>query len=181
VTQRLAATGVRFTISGENVARAENADEAHHGLMGSPGHRANILGADYTAVGIGVVQQGDSIYVTQDFVHKVPAYSDEQFISAVQESMNRLRKAKNIHPLVVITDPQLHQTACSTNGDAQSASAGATGVHEVFVFTLSEPAALPPRITEQASSAQTQRMKLGVCFRPDNKYGYGNFWVVAEF
>lgn len=32
--------------------------------------------------------------------------------------------------------------------------------------------------------AQDQRqrhMDLGVCFRPDARYGYANFWVVAAF
>ena len=48
---------VRF---GENVALGTNAEEAHSGLMGSPGHRANMLQAEYTHVGIGAVLQARS-------------------------------------------------------------------------------------------------------------------------
>src|SRR6185437_15225881 len=80
--QRLEATAVRFTTAGENVAKADDPDEAHLALMESPGHRANILGRDYTAVGVGVVERDDRLYVTQDFIRLVPVYTEEQFLQA---------------------------------------------------------------------------------------------------
>jgi len=40
---------------GENVAQAGNAEMAHDGLMASPGHRANMLSARFTHVGIAAV------------------------------------------------------------------------------------------------------------------------------
>jgi len=60
----------------ENVARAYSVDEAHEGLMSSPGHRANILSEDATHVGVGVelgapVAGRPQIYVTQLFA-KLP-------------------------------------------------------------------------------------------------------------
>jgi uncharacterized protein YkwD len=66
--ERLGATGVRFTVSAENVARTEFVEDAHPALMGSSGHRANILNTGYNAVGIGVVEEKGKIYVTQDFI-----------------------------------------------------------------------------------------------------------------
>ena len=70
--------------SGENIAYqsergAEGLDDdvrsLHEGLMGSPGHRANILNPDYKEIGIGIERgdfsQGgsefDSVMVTQNF------------------------------------------------------------------------------------------------------------------
>ncbi len=70
--------------SGENIAYqsergAEGLDDdvrsLHDGLMGSPGHRANILNPDYKEIGIGIERgdfsQGgsefDSVMVTQNF------------------------------------------------------------------------------------------------------------------
>jgi uncharacterized protein YkwD len=45
---------------GENVVLAGNARGAHQSLMDSPGHRGNMLRAEYTEVGIGaVVDTGD--------------------------------------------------------------------------------------------------------------------------
>lgn len=39
----------------------------HQAFMDSPGHRANILG-DYNQVGIGVVVDGDTTWVTVNFL-----------------------------------------------------------------------------------------------------------------
>jgi uncharacterized protein YkwD len=48
--RRLAEPPVRF---GENVARAASPDDAYATLMGSPAHRANMLDAGFTHVGVG--------------------------------------------------------------------------------------------------------------------------------
>ena len=54
---------------GENVAMNGTIDDAHRRLMASPGHRANILRADFDAVGMAVVADGRGmLFVTQDFV-----------------------------------------------------------------------------------------------------------------
>jgi uncharacterized protein YkwD len=52
------------------LAYAASVDLAHNGLMRSPGHRANILSADFGQVGIGVIDGG--IYgkmFTQEFTN----------------------------------------------------------------------------------------------------------------
>ncbi|HZI56520.1 MAG TPA: CAP domain-containing protein, partial [Verrucomicrobiae bacterium] len=41
--ERIGATGARFTLAAENVARTEYVEDVHPALMNSPGHRANIL------------------------------------------------------------------------------------------------------------------------------------------
>src|SRR5579871_6176912 len=82
VPERIGATGVRFTFSAENVARTEYLEDVHPALMGSPGHRANILSPKYNAVGIGVVEKDHRIYVTQDFIFLIATYTEEQFAQA---------------------------------------------------------------------------------------------------
>ena len=38
-------------------------------LMGSPGHRGNLLDTNYTGIGIGIAKGEDGfLYITQDFV-----------------------------------------------------------------------------------------------------------------
>ncbi len=49
---------------GENVACASGVEQMHQGLMNSPGHRANILGEQWNAVGIGTL---DGRWSTQVF------------------------------------------------------------------------------------------------------------------
>lgn len=58
IAYRLALVGINYTFAGENLALAPTVDLAHTGLMNSPGHRANILDANYRQVGIGVIDNG---------------------------------------------------------------------------------------------------------------------------
>ena len=67
---RMRAGGVLFLAAGENLAYAPNVEIAHQGLMNSPGHRANILRAEFGHVGIGVIRsQFQGSMFTQDFTN----------------------------------------------------------------------------------------------------------------
>jgi uncharacterized protein YkwD len=174
---RLAAAEVRFTSAAENVALADNEDEAHLALMYSSGHRENILNKNYSAVGVGAVEHNGRLYVTQDFVRLVPVYSEEQFQDALTKVLNSARQTEGKTPMLVKKDTSLHQAACATDGRhlGMPVASGFSG--ELVAFTLSEPEQLPAEFLKRASSARL--IKLGVCFRPDRQYGNGNFWIVA--
>lgn len=65
---RMLVGGVEYDVAGENLAFAPNVSLAHKGLMASPGHRKNILSADFNTVGIGVVNGGKyGMMFTQNF------------------------------------------------------------------------------------------------------------------
>jgi hypothetical protein len=179
--ERIGTTGARFTVSAENVARTEFVEDVHLALMGSPGHRANILNTSYNAVGIGVVEEKGKIYVTQDFLFLVPDYSESQFKSAFAEAFNLARKSKGIMPLQARDDADLHLLACTTDGDAVKLSGKLSGVSAIVVFTSSDPHHLPQEMNPRIANAGFHRMDYGVCFRPDQQHGYANFWVVAAF
>lgn len=57
----------------ENVAYAGDLAAVHRVLMDSPPHRANLLDARSTVVGIGAVFDGTVWWVTQDFLAAAPA------------------------------------------------------------------------------------------------------------
>ncbi len=59
--------GAEFSVVAENVAIAATPDEIHFEWMKSPGHRANILDPDLTAVGIAVMPGNNDLYAVQDF------------------------------------------------------------------------------------------------------------------
>jgi hypothetical protein len=179
--ERLGATGARFTVSAENVARTEFIEDVHPALMGSPGHRANILSSSYNAVGVGVVENQGRIYVAQDFIFLVPDYSESQFNSAFAEAFNLVRKTRGIRPIEARQDPALHQLACTTDGDAVKLADKLSGNSAVVVFTSSDPHHLPAELNPRAANADFHIMKFGACFRPDQEHGYANFWVVAAF
>ncbi len=48
-------SGIDFAVIAENLGRGSTAEEVHAMLLDSPGHRANALHTDWSAVGIGVV------------------------------------------------------------------------------------------------------------------------------
>ena len=68
-SERLKASGAKYTSAGENLAMYGSVEKAHVGLMNSPGHRANIMNTNYTRIGIGIVynQSKGAYYITQWF------------------------------------------------------------------------------------------------------------------
>jgi len=54
-------------MSGYNYVLAETAKKIVSDWMNSPGHRANILGTQFTKVGVGISAQGDKYYTTADY------------------------------------------------------------------------------------------------------------------
>jgi uncharacterized protein YkwD len=74
---RVRVAGIKTAAVLENVARAYGVGEAHAGLMNSPGHRANLMSAAATHVGIGVVLGEEvsgrrELFVTQVFIRVPP-------------------------------------------------------------------------------------------------------------
>ncbi len=69
---RIQDTGISYRWAGENIYYGSSVSGAHQALMNSPGHRANIMKADATHVGIGVAyDEVDHLYyVTEIFYTK---------------------------------------------------------------------------------------------------------------
>ena len=67
--QMLSAYGYALTSGGENIAHHATVEKAQAAFMSSSGHRQNILGSQWTKVGIGVWEDSQGfVYVTQLFV-----------------------------------------------------------------------------------------------------------------
>lgn len=62
--------GLRFSAAGENIAMGQRtAQEVMNDWMNSPGHRANILSAAYTQIGVGCAKSSSGVlYWTQEFM-----------------------------------------------------------------------------------------------------------------
>lgn len=56
-----------FRALGENVGYGASAEDVHAAFMGSSSHRHTILAGKYTHVGIGVVRDGEIVWITQVF------------------------------------------------------------------------------------------------------------------
>ena len=67
-TNLLQTLGYTYTTAGENIAyNTSDAVELFTQWWNSPGHRANMMNASYTKVGIGVIQGNGKFMGTQDF------------------------------------------------------------------------------------------------------------------
>lgn len=80
---RASEAGARFSVIAENVAIGPDPAVIHTMWMHSPGHRANILSSQLSAVGIAVVQGSSGLFATQDFSRKVVTSNPDQQVQQV--------------------------------------------------------------------------------------------------
>jgi hypothetical protein len=92
---RLENAGIVFAVSAENLFSSNDftkiVDESVNRWMKSPGHRDNLLNADFTETGIGIYKavQGDDYYITQVFIKRAlkikpaPARLSQQEIDTI--------------------------------------------------------------------------------------------------
>lgn len=89
---RVGRAGLDFALVRENVARGYTVEEIIHGLMNSPAHRANILGKDVTAEGVGIVLDHSGLVpvllLTQDFIKRLKPHNP---VTALQEALQIIR------------------------------------------------------------------------------------------
>jgi uncharacterized protein YkwD len=97
---RVRTAKIKTAVVLENVARAYGVGEAHQGLMNSPGHRANIMSATATHLGIGVVF-GDEvsgrreIFITQVFTRVPPKIDVARTTETVRQRIAAARPVAN--------------------------------------------------------------------------------------
>jgi len=178
---RIASEGLPADEMSENIAMGnEGIVAAHEGFMHSPPHRRAILDPTYDTIGIGVLRDGDYIYVTEDFAHKLPEYSEPQAEAAVQAAIDKYAKAHGIYALLRKQQPELRRMACSMPLQDRLQSDDALrlpGVRNVLAWTASDPAQLPKGIA-QVLTRQTSADALGVCFAPSVSHPGGVYWIV---
>lgn len=75
---RASEAGARFSVIAENVAIGPDPAVIHTMWMHSPGHRANILSHELSAVGIAVVQGRSGLFAAQDFSRSVATSNPDQ-------------------------------------------------------------------------------------------------------
>ena len=182
LAQRLATTcPLHLDQVAENIAFSGTAAEAHDGFMHSPGHRANLLGASYNVVGMGVVKSGSSLYIVEDFGHSLPDYSLPQAAEVVAKSVARARTAVRLPAIEQRTDNAAQSEACElARADSlRSKSAGRLGqLRYVLRFSTMDPGVLPPEGAKAVDDRAVTAFAVGVCFARSASYPSGAYWVV---
>lgn len=105
----------------ENVGMGPSAETIHAALMASPGHRRNILDPAFSEVGVGVVDSGDGVWVTQVF--RQPSATPRGGVAAASAPPPVLTP--------VPAEPQPHFGAAATAPD-QAVNGAPAGPSEPF-------------------------------------------------
>jgi hypothetical protein len=102
---RFERAGIVGAVVRENVARGYGPKGIHESLMNSPGHRANLLAADITHVGIGVVfgdpesSAADAprpVFLTQNFYAKIGADAPARPSTALRDRVDEQRESAGL-------------------------------------------------------------------------------------
>ena len=183
LSQRLAATNLRFDNDAENVAYDYSVEAAHDSLMHSPGHRANILGAGYNTVGVGVVRSGEVLWVTEDFAHRLEEYSRDEAENTIIALWERERQRATGLRVEVVSLPQLRRMACAMAKQGRldtRAPLNLPDVQAAVVYTESDPAKLSSNAVKMAHDPGVKRLGVGACFA-DGENSSGTWWIVLVF
>jgi hypothetical protein len=179
--QRIAATGLNFYLSAENVALATDWPDIHTGLMQSEGHRHNILNPNYTDIGIGVRKRGGTYYVTQNFARTTQLL---QANDAEEKIADLIRKDRRFGRRIKVTSSAaLREAACDMAKDDQLNARNIptnTGDHGVLAFTSSALDELPPAM-DQVASRNAGRVNIGSCFKATATYPGGTYWFAVVY
>lgn len=125
---RVRVAKIRTAVVLENVARAYGVNEAHAGLMNSPGHRANLMSPVATNIGIGVafgeeISGRREMFVTQVFSRVPPAIDAAAAAEAVRRKAALARPQIAYAPKLATLAAQLAtQLAAGSTREAAYAS-----------------------------------------------------------
>jgi hypothetical protein len=182
--QRLSKASPHLNNAGENVAFDSDVDHAHQGLMHSPPHRRNLLSPNFNVVGFGAVKRGDTIYVVEDFGHKVQTYSVAEAENRVADAISRTRTSVRGPQLRRVQLGSLRKAACSmANHDHLNPRtvSGLEGTRYVISYTNLQPESLPANIQKPLHDDHLRSFAVGACFAPSPSYPGGTYWVAVAF
>ncbi len=178
---RLAQEKVRSDYESENVAMAPDAAMAHQALMQSPAHRGAILNPRSDTVGVGVVRSGQYLYVTQEFAHVLPNFSNADAVNRVQTAIAKFAASHSIPEPLPQPGTDLQQIACGMAAKGQLDTAAAkqiSGVRRVFVWTTADVDQLPGNVKEALSQPLPTSYAVDACFASGANYPGGTYWIV---
>jgi uncharacterized protein YkwD len=181
---RLAATtALQLDQEGENVALDYDAEHGHEHLMLSPPHRANLLNPAYNVVGLGVVRNGERLYIVQDFGSALPRYSDEEVKEHVAAAVNQMRRRAARSDLQRRVWLGGDDAACSM---AKADNLGTSPVrklaesYNLLTYTSLHPGSLPGGALRAVVGRNLRAFSVGACYGRTHTYPTGTYWVVLS-
>ncbi|HEU0034611.1 MAG TPA: CAP domain-containing protein [Kofleriaceae bacterium] len=187
---RVRAAKIKTAVVLENVARAYGIGEAHDGLMNSPGHRANIMSAAATHLGIGVVF-GDEvsgrreIFITQVFTRVPPKVDPSNAAEQIRTKISAVKKVGVNAKLVSIAQQLADQLAAGKSREQAYASVkkqvDALGNAYSRVGSVITAAAELDSLdgTSILGDSRPDDVGIGIAQGPHPEIGEGAIWIVV--
>ena len=177
VTERLAAARYTTVTHGENIAANPSLYDAEQGLYYSLGHRRNILGPDFTRVGIGVAHKPShgrrQWLVTQVFGRPVPAVTPASGRAAVEALLAAGARARGRAEYVAdaalaeVADAEVRSAEPSPSGVLARVKDAGLGGRGAFAWTARVPELDRVRLPEELFTGDYGRVGVAVRQRPD--------------
>jgi uncharacterized protein YkwD len=200
LSSRLRAAGANARLSGENLGMASGALAAHAGIEHSPGHRNNLLGAQFTHAGLGVsfqtVDGRPQVLLTEVFSSGGGSSIPEDPRAEIYQTLAAHRAAHGLAPLRRL--PSLERIALEQARRALAANQPPSQlpgepVHErvfralddnarsasVDFYVTDSPARLPD--SKNLSDRKTTVIGVGTVRGDSPTYGEGQYWVVVIY
>jgi len=143
--------GARFSMIAENVAQGSTPSGIHTQWMNSPPHRANILDPDLNAIGISVVQSGNTLFAVEDFSVSVPTLS-------LEEQEQQVASQLSGHELHVTTGSDDARKTCEMDRGWSGARPSA-----VLRYEMSDLSNLPDEVMQKVDSGKFHSAVVGAC------------------
>jgi uncharacterized protein YkwD len=178
---RVSDENMRCDRDGENIALDGTIERAHLMLMQSPPHRANILNSQFNAVGIGILKADELYYITEDFAHVLPDYSELEADAVAQQAITNYAKSQGVATPTRKPRTQLEHMACDMALDDSLASRNASeipGATSAVAWTATDLGKLPPNLKRLLAQPLASGYSLGVCFAPSVSHPGGVYWLV---
>ncbi|PKN59095.1 MAG: hypothetical protein CVU56_02555 [Deltaproteobacteria bacterium HGW-Deltaproteobacteria-14] len=178
VTDRLVAARYPTVTHGENIAANPSLYDAEQGLYYSLGHRRNILGPDFTRVGIGVAHRPShgrrQWLVTQVFGRPVPAVTPAAGRAAVEALVAEGARVRGRAAYAVdaelarVADAEVRSAAPSPSGVLARVKDAGLGSRGAFAWTARVSELDRVQLPEELFTGDYGRVGVAVRQRPDD-------------
>jgi uncharacterized protein YkwD len=139
--------GAHFSSIAENVAGSHpSAISIHEAWMNSPGHRANLLAAQLTTVGIAVAATPTGLYAVEDFCR--PSSSTT---SSAEKQVQQLLTARGIQPDASDQRKQDARASCGSEAQPQ------TNPTLIIQWESGDFTQLPPQLSQRLQPSNPQQ------------------------
>jgi uncharacterized protein YkwD len=174
LSRRTVQAGARFSMVGENVAIGPDSDGIHTGWMHSPGHRAKILGADFTALGVGVVERDGQLYAVEDFSHAVENLNREQ----QEKQVGAMLTARGFHLSPSRDDATEARHVCEAGFPRHGNTNSAHPNMQVLQYETADLASLGAQLDQKLRNSAYRIAAVGACQEAKSEEGIPRFRVV---